>query len=491
MKDLQCFLPGFNRWIGRGPKSALAQARAKAAGALESSLSELSALFGSYISQSLLAPTASGTHSRQRIFSFRSTFWAFLSQALSPQVSCREVVRKIQSFCSQRSLSVPSSADSAYCQARGRLPMQRLRGIHEQVSEQLTGRVQQGWLWHGHRVRVVDGTGIRLADTPENQAAFPQPAAQRPGCGFPVMQVVACLCLHTGALIDWVSTKLTCHESPLLLGLLHVLEAGELLLADRGFSSYANFALCRQRGIEALMRLHQRRRADLRFGQRLGKEDRLVIWKRPQNQGPLTHEQWNQLPDSIPMRIVRIHIGIRGFRVRTLWVATTLIDPVVYPKEDLAQLYRQRWQAELYLRDIKTTMGMEELRCKTPAMIHKELCVFAIAYNLLSLLATQSAIAYHLQPHQISFKATADTLRQYRKALLGCLGQPRKTAHIIDHLLQIIAHARVADRPDRLEPRVVKLRPKNYQRMTRPRHLMLVSPSRRNKGQIPPKTPLS
>ena len=231
VKQLQCFLPGSNRWIGRGPKSALAQARAKAAGALESSLSELSLLFGSYIPESLQAPTASGVHSRERLYSFRSTFWAFVSQALSPQVSCREVVRKVQSFCSQRGLSVPGSSDSAYCQARGKLPIQRLRDIHEQVSEQLTGRVQKGWLWHGHRVRVVDGTGICLADTPENQAAFPQPAVQRPGCGFPVMQVVACLCLHTGALIEWVSTKLTCHESPLLVQLLHVLEAGEVLLA--------------------------------------------------------------------------------------------------------------------------------------------------------------------------------------------------------------------------------------------------------------------
>ena len=148
VKQLQCFLPGFNRWIGRGPKSALAQARAKAAGALESSLSELSILFGSYIPESLLAPTHSGIHSRERIFSFRSTFWAFLSQALSPKVSCRETVRKVQSFCTQRGLSLPGSSDSAYCQARRKLPLERLQAVHKHVGENLTGRVQQGWLWH-------------------------------------------------------------------------------------------------------------------------------------------------------------------------------------------------------------------------------------------------------------------------------------------------------------------------------------------------------
>ena len=491
MKQLQCFLPGFNRWIGRGPKSALAQARAKAAGALESSLSELSILFGSYIPESLLAPTHSGIHSRERIFSFRSTFWAFLSQALSPKVSCRETVRKVQSFCTQRGLSLPGSSDSAYCQARRKLPLERLQAVHEHVGEQLTGRVQQGWLWHGRRVRLVDGTGIRLADTPENQAAFPQPSVQRPGCGFPVMQVVACLCLHTGALIDWVSTKLTCHESPLLQHLLHVLEAGEVLLADRGFCSFFNFAQCRQRGIEAVMRLHQKRRADLRFGKRLGKEDRLVVWKLPRSRGPLSEQQFGQLPDTITVRIVRIRVEIRGFRVHRVWLATTLTDPIVYSKEDLAQLYRRRWQIELNLRDIKTSMGVEQLRCKTPEMIEKELCLFAIAYNLITLLSVQSAVRYDLRPEQISFKATADTLRQYRTALCACIGQPRKSLRIFNHMLQIIGHAQINDRPDRIEPRAIKLRPKGYQRMTRPRHLMFVSPSRRNKGQKRPVTPLS
>jgi hypothetical protein len=491
VKDLQCFLPGFNRWIGRGPKSALAQARGKAATALESSLSELSVLFGCFVPEGLLGANKKGIHSRERIYSFRSTFWAFLSQALSPQISCREVVRMVQGFCSHRDLSVPGSSDSAFCQARKRLELPRIEAIHEQVSGQLCDRTQQGWLWHGHRVRVADGTGIRLPDTPENQALYPQPAGQRPGCGFPVMQVVACFCLHTGALIDWVSTKLTCHESPLLLGLLKVINAGEILLTDRGFSSYTNLAFCSQRGIEAVMRLHQGRRADMRYGKRLGKYDRLVIWKRPQNQSTLSNEGWSRLPDTIRVRIVRIQIAMRGFRVRTLWIVTTLIDPLAYPKDDLAQLYRRRWQAELSIRDIKTSMGIEQLRCKTPDMIHKEFCFFAIAYNLLNLLSAQSAIRYDLQPHQISFKATADSLRQYRRALLASLGKPGKVTQIVDHLLQIIAHAHVADRPDRIEPRAVKLRPKNYHRMTRARHLMLVSKSRRNKGSKRPATPLS
>ena len=142
----------------------------------------------------------------ERTYSFRSTFWAFVSQVLNPRMSCREVVRKVQSFCSEQGLAVPGSADSAYCQARSKLSLKRLKQIHQSVAERLLQRVPQGWLWHGRKVRVVDGTGINLPDTKLNQAAFPQSAAQLPGCGFPVMQVVACFCLHSGALLHWVST---------------------------------------------------------------------------------------------------------------------------------------------------------------------------------------------------------------------------------------------------------------------------------------------
>jgi hypothetical protein len=491
VKQIQRFLPGFNHVLGRGPKSALAQARAKAESAFGSSLSELSSLFGGFIPDCLLDRADRKDHSRERTFSCRSTFWAFLSQVLSPKTSCREVVRKVQSFCSQHGLRVPGSDSSAYCQARSKLDGERLEDIHEAVCEQLNSRVQRDWLWHGHRVRVVDGTGIALPDTRENQGVYPQPAEQRRGCGFPVMQVVACFCLHSGALLGWICTKLTKHESPLLAQLLPLLQAGQLLLTDRGFSSFSNLALCLHSGIDAVMRLHQARKVDLRCGKPLGKQDRLVVWKRPQNQTSIPDEDWRQLPRTIAVRILCVRIPVRGFRVKKLWIVTTLIDPKLYPKEDIAQLYWRRWHAELFLRDIKTTMGMEQLRCKSPAMVQKELCMFAIAYNLLRLLIVQSATLYHYQPHQISFKAAADTLRQYRHAIRACRDQPRKLQHILTHLLQIIAQARVADRPNRDEPRVVKRRPKAYQRMTQPRSLMRVSPTRRNKGKKRPEPTLT
>ena len=242
MKILQRFLPGFNHCLGRGPKSALARIQAQARAADLSSLSELSLLLGRFVPEGLLERAPQKEHSRERIFSFRSTFWAFVSQVLTPRTSCLEVVRKVQSFCSAQGLPVPSESDAAYCQARKKLSIERLLKIHQSVSGGLEQQACWGWLWHERKVVVVDGTGIQLADTKDNQQAYPQPSQQRPGCGFPVMQLVACFCLHTGGLLHWVSSKLTAHESPLLRQILPLLPAGTVLLADRGFASYSNLA---------------------------------------------------------------------------------------------------------------------------------------------------------------------------------------------------------------------------------------------------------
>ena len=491
MNNLQSFFPGYNRWIGRGPKSALARIKSQAQSASLSSLSELSALFGRYIPEVLLQPAGRRQHSRQRVYSFRSTFWAFLSQVLSPRTACLEVVRKMQCFCSELGLPIPSSDDSAYCQARGKLDRDRLMEIHHSVAGAHQQAFRNAWLWQARQVRVVDGTGIRLPDTAENQKTFPQPSEQRKGCGFPVMQVVACFCLHTGALLHWVSSKLTAHESPLLRGLLALLEPGDVVLADRGFSSYSNLALCLKHRLDAVMRLHQARKVDLRRGRPLGKNDRLVEWKRPHRQKGWSQDQWEQLPETLQLRVLRLQVAVRGFRVKQLWIVTTLTDAQAYPKHALAELYRIRWQVELCFRDIKTSMGMEELRCKTPERVEKEFILFAIAYNLLRLLISQAAILVQVDPNCISFKNAADTLRSYRKSIYAHLNNPRKLQRIVDEMLIIIASQRVADRPYRNEPRAVKRRPKPYQRLTRPRAHMQESPSRRNKGKYRPKQPLT
>lgn len=270
-----------------------------------------------------------------------------------------------------------------------------------------------------------------------------------------------------------------------------MLQAGEIVLADRGFSSYSNLALCQQQGLDAVMRLHQARKIDLRQGKRLGKEDRLVLWERPQIQKGWTQQQWDALPGAIAVRLLRLHIQNRGFRPQQLVIVTTLTDPKIYTKEDLADLYYQRWQVELYFRDIKTSMQMEQLRCKKPDGVEKEMIMFAIAYNLLRLLIVQAACQYHLLPRQISFKATADTLRHYRQAFRASRGKPREVDRLWLEMLEVITHQIVGDRPNRSEPRAVKKRPKNYQRMTRHRSKMTVAKSRRNKGNKRRKPSLS
>ena len=322
---------------------------------------------------------------------------------------------------------------------------------------------------------MVDGTGIRLPDTKENQQAYPQPSQQRDGCGFPVMQVVACFCLHTGALLHWVSSKLHAHECPQLRSLIPLIEKGSILLTDRGFCSYSNLALCLEHQLDAVMRLHQARKVDMRCGKKLGKLDRLIKWKRPQPHAGCSKDECKQLPKTLEVRVMRLKIQSRGFRDKWLWIATTLTDPKRYPKESLAELYQRRWQAELFIRDLKTTMGMDELRCKTPAMAHKEFIMFAIAYNLLRLLMADAARLSSRQPHQISFKGAADTLRHYKGALWMVRKVPRKQKEVRLELLKTIAEITVANRPGRMEPRAKKRRPKNYRYLTRPRLVMRVA----------------
>src|SRR5690625_1074979 len=239
------------------------------------------------------------------------------------------------------------------------------------------------------------------------------------------------------------------------------------------------------------MRLPKAREIDLRDRRRLGKDDYQVVWKRPRRSAQWSLQEWESLPETLTLRIVRVQFQIPGFRVQSLWLVPTLLYPVSCSKQALAELYLRRWQAELFFRDIKTSMGMEELRCKTPAMVEKELLLFLIAYNLIRLLIARSGLQHQRLPHQISFKAAADSIRQYRTALSARSGRPRQLQKIIGELLRVIASAMIANRSGRAEPRAVKRRPKNYQRLTRPRHEMQIAKSRRNKGKKHQQTTLT
>lgn len=408
--------------------------------------------------------------SRKRIFTPLATFWNFLSQVLSPGQPCRETVRQMQASRRRRGKSATSATASAYCQARHRLVEGHLYKIWQAIAEGMSKDSSPQMLWRGLRVAVVDGTSASMPDTAANQTAWPQHSGQRPGCGFPVMKLVGLFSLTTGAAHALAAGNLHDAEHTLFPGLWGSLTRGfDLLLGDRVFGSFAIFGALRQRGLHGVFRLHHRRKVDWRKGERLGKYDRLVQWSKPRKLSWWLDES---APESITVRILRVCVPIAGFRTRVLFVVTDLLDPKQFRADDLAGLYRRRWQVELCFRHIKTTMRMDVLRCKSPAMIRRELHMHMIAYNLIRALMLQSALTYATPLCRISFKGSCDTLRQWAPHLALAAGSLILYQRLFRSMLQILAADVVPLRPNRSEPRAVKRRPKNYRRLTKPRHLM-------------------
>jgi hypothetical protein len=471
MKNTTPFFAGFHRLLfGRAPRSAQHQLRVQAQALEQATLCQLGKVCAPWVPARLLKPAERGAHSRRRFFPQGLTFWAFLSQVLSPESPCRETVRKVQAWYALRRQPRPGSGTAAYCRARSRLSRDTPLGIHRHTADELQRRVSREQLWCGRHVKVVDGTGVSMPDTARNQRAFPQPSNQKKGCGFPVVKLVGCFCLASGALLHWAEGTLRVHESKLFRKLFAFFFPGDILLTDRGFCSYVHIALLLRAGIDTVMRLHQARSSDLRKGKRLGPNDRLVTWQKPkQRPRGCTATDWRRVPDTLTLRLVYVSICVPGFRTQSLVVVTTLTDPLAYPAQELAKLYLRRWAVELFFRDIKMTLGMDVLRCQTPAMVRKEIVMHAIAYNLIRALMQQAAALYNVPIERLSFKGSVDTLRQWTDTLNTAYDKPREQARLFNQLLQILAEDIVPHRPDRAEPRVRKRRPKAYPLMTQSR----------------------
>jgi len=474
------FLPGLSsRLFGRQRRSQLDALRAQSEQWRQSSLSRLCEIFGPWLPSALLAPTARGLNSRQRTYPLNLTFWAFLSQVLSPGSACREVVRKVQAWYAPQG-QTPDSGTSAYCQARRRLPLACLRELHQTLAAKLSARIVTPDLWLGRRVKVVDGTGLSMPDTAANQKVWPQPSTQKPGCGFPVVKLAACFCLASGALLEWVEGTLKEHDFRLLQKLLPAFKKDDVVLADRGFSSFPSLATLLARGVDAIMRVHHFRKLDWRAGKRLGRRDRLVTWKKNQFQGKLwSREQWAQMPAELTVRLVEIVVAVPGFRTQKLVLVTTLLDARTYSAEALGQLYFRRWAVELLFRDLKTTLGLDVLRCQTPAMVRKEIVMHALASNLIRALMQDIAHSHQIQLHRLSFKGTVDALRQWRDLFESAPVRPRAAGKLRRLFYQSIASDLLLERPDRAEPRAVKRRPKNFRLLTKPRREMVVERCRK------------
>jgi putative transposase len=398
------------------------------------------------------------------------TVWVFLAQCLSPDHSCRDAVARLSAWRVARGRKPCSAETGAYCTARNDLPAEALPALMRDTGRQLENKASKDWLWHGRHVRVVDGSTVTMPDTAENQAAYPQQKSQTPGCGFPIARILVVFSLSVGTVLEAAIGKYQgkqTGENSMFRELHGTLSPGDVVLADRYFSGWCDITLVLLRGADVVVRKHQLRQTDFRQGRRLGKEDHLVTWSRPPRPRWMSAAQFAALPAELTLRELRIRVAQPGMRTRSLVVVTTLLDALQYPAAEIAALYRRRWQAELHLRSIKVVLQMDHLRCKTPDRVRNEFYMHLIGYNLLRGVMAMAAWQAGTSPWEISFKGTLQTLSQFLP-LLRADATPEAWCAA---LFTAVATHRVANRPDRFEPRRVKRRPKHYLLLQKHRHL--------------------
>lgn len=412
-----------------------------------------------------------GFRFRERMFTPLVTLWTFLVQVLSADQSCRAAVAWLVAFCQSRGEKPPSSRTGAYCMARGRLPESLLARLVRETGGELHRQVQEGWRWLGRSVKLFDGSTVSMPDTPENQAAYPQHGKQKAGVGFPLARIGVLFSLGCGAALDLAVCAFRGKgqsELGLLRRVWHHLQSEDVLLVDRYLCSWFEIALLKQRGIDVVTRLHAQRRADFRRGRKLGREDHLVHWPKPARRPEwLDEQQYRQLPAYLEIREVRVHVQRPGFRTRQMVVVTTLTDAEAVSRDDLADVYRMRWHAELDLRALKQTLQMDILRGKTPEIVRKELWMHLLGYNLIRTLMARAAERHGVLPRCLSFKGALQTTLAFAAA--ARMGPESHLEPLLSGLLDAIVCHQVGHRPDRIEPRKRKRRQKTYPLLTEPR----------------------
>jgi hypothetical protein len=427
------------------------------------------------LSEGLVAQTltAVGVVWKDRIYSPLVTLWVFLSQVLSSDHSCRAAVARLIAHRIAGGQKPCSAETGAYCQARDRLPEKFFSDVACSVGRELDAKADHRWLWKSRRVYIYDGTTVSMPDTPENQEAYPQVYNQKPGLGFPIARLGAIISFACGAVLNLGVCRYAGKgqsELGLLRTIWNLFRPGDIMLADRLMCAWTEMVMLKQRGVDCVCRLSSHRTADFRRGQRLGMGDHIVRWDKPAKPRSIDAETYERLPEFLMVRECFIRMEQPGFRVRTLVVATTLLEADAYSKDDLATLYRARWHAELDLRSLKETLQMRVLRCKTPELVRKELWTHILAYNLIRTLIAQAACKHALEPRSISFKGAVQTLEAFQPviALQGEIDAAFRRI-LYEHLLDAVARHRVADRPDRYEPRLKKRHPNHYGYLRKPR----------------------
>ena len=397
---------------------------------------------------------------RERLYPPTVTLAMFIKQCLDEDGSCQRAVNGWAAQCVAEGLPPHSVRTGAYCRARQRLPVEMVAALTRITGELLCSNGHESWRWRGRRVKLIDGTGISMPDTPENQSVYPQPNSQRPGVGFPVCRVVGVICLATGGAIDIAMAPYAgkgSGEQALARKLLGAFAEGDVMLADALYCSYWLIAALQKAGVDAVLQQNGMRITDFRRGERLGARDHIVRWHKPACPTWMTQKEYETFPEELCVRELKVNRRV---------LVTTMLKPTQVRKADLADLYDQRWHVELDFRNIKTTLGVEVLRCKTPQMVEKELWVHLLAYNLIRMLMAQAASQSGKHPRSMSFKHTTQLWVQWTVLHGGRGGDWRQ-----DELLSMVGQICVGDRPGRLEPRARKRRPKPYPWLKVPRHV--------------------
>jgi len=439
------------------------------------SFREIPALFRDWLS----FPKDFDKNRRKRIYTVFDIFWLFLYQVLSPQGSCQNAVLKAFSSRALKKKKRPSLHTSSYCKARIKLPLNKIREILSTLAEHSQQEIHKKLLWFGRTVTVVDGTTCTMPDTKKNQKVFPQPDSQKKGCGFPLARILVLFSLAVGAVVSW---KIGCYldsERALFHSLVASLAKIDVLLADRGFSSYADFYYLSQNQIDFVIRISKKNRKHIKILKRLGKRDYLIKWFKPAVcPNWISPKIWETIPSSLVLREITSSVTRKGYRTRVVTVATSLLDHKKYPTQAFVELYLRRWMAELFFRDIKTTLGMDHLSCKSPEMVEKEILMYLIAYNLIRLMIFRASLIHHIDPERISFQATVNAFLYFLDYLEYAGRDKYKLKYMIKDLYKAISEMTNPKRSDRREPRTVKKRPKPYPFLTKPRSIFKEVPHR-------------
>ena len=446
-------------------------------------LCQLESALGHWVPTRLFPKAPAKENSRDRHYTQWRSFWCMLWQSLNPDASGREVVRQLQALFELEAGPKISEEDGAYCRAKARLPLgefSKALAATAQAANRLAPAMAQ---LRGRPLKAVDGSALTLADTPKNRKTYPPlQCADKPS--FPMMRIVVLFSVLSGAISAVASGSWAASELALFSSLSQHLSAGDILLGDRGFGCYPLLAWAKLiLGVDFIGRTTRRVDGRQRL-RRLAPNDWLILWKRNPKPSPwLSALQWAGLPKEMTLRAVKGRCHCKGFRVHQITLVTTLLDPQLYPAQQILQAYLRRWRLEMCLDDLKTTLQMDTLRGRSPEMAQRELHVRLVAHNLIRCTMAQAASKHSVVLERISFKGSLDALRHFAQAMAGARSR-KKRRQLWAALLQILAADLVPERPGRREPRAVKRKKNKYPRLNAPRRKFRDHPKRNTRRKL-------